>query len=272
MREIVVSGSTGLKNNKYVLEDICLFVFHFKIDRSRGLLLLYVRQLFQGKTSPQVISLNNVLWTKILSMLEASNKIHFHVYNGLKCTKMQNWKYFFEYRTKRTCTYTRSNSTSQLEIECQARLSWTRLYVQRSAWCRALRVPGTGRNHYSSNLIMTVNANEVSWMIMPVHMLLRWRTTTWRQSIGKPFLLVVFTRYCFLGLSLVAINSTWAVWAGLHTIWWYQKLDRFIISLKSWKLFPTRNRYATRKIWKSSGWRCSGVTLFYFAEFISWVF
>ena len=70
-------------------------------------------------------------------------------------------------------------------------------------------------------------------------------------EMGSPTLPAVFSRRCFLWLSLVSINGTRPGWPALTVLWRSKKLDRFVDSLKRWPVFS----YATRKMGESSGQR-----------------
>ena len=63
----------------------------------------------------------------------------------------------------------------------------------------------------------------------------------------------VFSRHCSFRLPLVPIDDAWPVWAALHMVWRYQKLYRWLDSLKKWSVLPTRSTWSTRKMGKSSG-------------------
>ena len=59
-----------------------------------------------------------------------------------------------------------------------------------------------------------------------------WKTT-WKRLNGKSNSpTAIFTRYCPLRLSLVLIDSTWAGWAALCSLWRYQKMGQLMVSLK----------------------------------------
>jgi len=154
-------------------------------------------------------------------------------------------------------------------IDSQAEYSWKKthvVYLMGSAWCRVLWVAQTERDHYWGSLPNTIDEIEFSrknmtklfsCMIMLDHMLRRRDQNLLRNTqMGSSTPSAVFSRHCSFRLPLILIDDVWPdrwpVWA-LHIIWRYQKLYRWLDSLKRWSVLLTWYPYATRKMGKSSG-------------------
>jgi len=76
---------------------------------------------------------------------------------------------------------------------------------------------------------------------------------TYLEIFKWEILLAVFSRHCSFRLPLVPIDDAWPVWAAFLIVWRYQKLYRWLNSLKRWSVFPMRFPHATKKMKKSSG-------------------
>jgi len=159
-------------------------------------------------------------------------------------------------------------------IDSQAEYSWKKthvVYLMGSAWCRVLWVAQTERDHYWGCLPNTIDEIEPSTQrktrslrfrhdkIILLHdntrphaapvktylETLKWEVLLHR--ILQTLLLLITT--CSDRWRMACLSST-----SHHTKdWRYQKLYRWLDSLKRWSVLPTRYPHATRKMGKSNG-------------------
>jgi len=153
-----------------------------------------------------------------------------------------------------------------INIDSKAEYSWHLahpvLYLVGSIGCSVLWTAPIQRNHHWD----TNNnwCNEALKQKRPEKTSYAKRHDNARLHVAKPVketlealnwdvTLAVFSRYCSFRLSPISIDDSWPVWTALAFLWRYEKMGRFVDSLKRCIVLSAWNSPITRKIGKSSG-------------------